>query len=59
VNYSAANLTILMDHPLGWFYKDSLLMDPNNIDNENDINSNIEHAFKKYVSDDDRNGKVE
>lgn len=57
INSSTANLTIMVDHPLGWFYKEGILMDPNNTGNENDINNNIEHAFKKCFRDDDCDGK--
>ena len=46
MNSSAANLIITVDHPLGWFYKDGILMNPNNTENQNDINNNIEHSFK-------------
>jgi len=53
---STANLTITVD-PLNWFYKDSVLMDPNDPANENDINNNIEHSFKKCFRDDDGDGK--
>jgi hypothetical protein len=53
---STANLTITVD-PRGWFYKDNVLMDPNDPANENDINNNIEHSFKKCFRDDDKNGK--
>jgi hypothetical protein len=57
VDNSATNLTIIVNHPLGWFYKDGILIDPNNTENENDINNNIGHAFKKCLRDDDRDGK--
>ena len=53
---STANLTITVD-PLNWFYKDNVLMDPNDPANENDINNNIEHSFKKCFRDDDKDGK--
>ena len=53
---SAANLTITVD-PLSWFYKDNILMDPANPANENDIDNNIEHSFKKCFRDDDGDGK--
>jgi hypothetical protein len=53
---STANLTITVD-PLSWFYKDNVLMDPNETANENDINNNIKHAFKKCFRDDDKDGK--
>ena len=57
LNNSSANLTIIVDHPLGWFCNEGILMDPNNTDNENDINNNIEHAFKICFRDDDCDGK--
>jgi hypothetical protein len=53
---STANLTITVD-PVNWFYKDNVLMDPNDPANENDINKNIKHSFKRCFRDDDRNGK--
>ena len=53
---STANLTITVDPP-NWFYKDNVLMDPNDPANENDINNNIEHSFKKCFRDDDKDGK--
>ncbi len=56
MNSSAANLIITVDHPLGWFYKDGILMNPNNTENQNDINNNIEHSFKKCFRDNDRDG---
>jgi len=43
--------------PPNWFYKDNVLMDPNDSANENDINNNIEHSFKKCFRDDDKDGK--
>jgi len=43
--------------PPNWFYKDNVLMDPNDPANENDINNNIEHSFKKCFRDDDKDGK--
>ena len=48
VNNSVANLTITEDHPIGWFYKDGILMDPNN----------IERSFKKCFRDNDRDCKA-
>ena len=56
VDNSTANLTITVDPP-GWFYKDNVLMDPNDPANQNDINNNIEHAFKKCFRDDNKDGK--
>lgn len=56
MNSSAANLIITVDHPLVWFYKDGILMNPNNTENQNDINNNIEHSFKKCIRDNDRDG---
>ncbi len=53
---STANLTITVDPP-DWFYKDNVLMDPNDPANESDINNNIEHSFKKSFRDDDHDGK--
>ena len=53
---STANLTITVDPP-GWFYKDNVLMDPNDPANENDINNNVKHSFKKCFRDDDKDGK--
>jgi hypothetical protein len=55
-NINSANLTITVD-PLEWFYKDDILLDPNDVANENDIDNNIEHAFKKCFRDDDHDGK--
>ncbi|MCW8804613.1 MAG: hypothetical protein OQK57_09455 [Ignavibacteriaceae bacterium] len=57
INNSAADLTITMDHPLRWFFKDGILMNPSNTDNENEINNNIERSFKRCYRDDDRDGK--
>jgi hypothetical protein len=56
VDNSTASITIIVD-PVNWFYKDSVLMDPNDPANENDINYNIKHSFKKCFGDDDRDGK--
>jgi hypothetical protein len=53
---SDANLTITVD-PLSWFYKNDVLMDPTEAANENDIDNNIEHSFKKCFRDDDHDGK--
>jgi hypothetical protein len=53
---TTVNLTVTVD-PLSWFYKDNVLMDPNNPANENDINNNIKHSFKRCFRDDDRDGK--
>lgn len=53
---STANLTITVDPP-DWFYKDNVLMDPNDPANESDINNNIERSFKKSFRDDDHDGK--
>jgi hypothetical protein len=53
---STANLTITIDI-VNWFYKDNILMDPNDPTNENDINNNIKHSFKRCFRDDDRDGK--
>jgi hypothetical protein len=57
VDNSTANLTITVD-PFNWFYKDSVLLDPNDPANENDINNNIKHSFKKCFRDNDRDGKA-
>ncbi len=53
---TATNLTIIVD-PYTWFYKDGVLLDPTNPSNENDIDNNIEHSFKKAFEDDDHNGE--
>ena len=47
---STTNLTIIVD-PLSWFYKDGVLLDPNDPSNENDINNNIMYSFKKCFRD--------
>jgi hypothetical protein len=56
IDNSTANLTITVN-PFNWFYKDNVLLDPNDPANENDIDNNIKHSFKKCFRDDDRNGK--
>jgi len=53
---TSTNLTITVD-PNSWFYKDGALLDPNDPANENDIDNNIEHSFKKAFEDDDHNGE--
>lgn len=50
------NLTITVD-PYTWFYKEGVLLDPTDSANENDIDNNIEHSFKKAFEDDDHNGE--
>lgn len=54
-NNTEANLTITVD-PLEWFYKNNILLDPNGSANENDIDNNIEHSFKKCFRDDNHDG---
>ena len=53
---TATNLTITVD-PYTWFYKEGVLLDPTDTSNENDIDNNIEHSFKKAFEDDDHNGE--
>lgn len=53
---TATNLTIIVD-PYTWFYQDEVLLDPTDPSNENDIDNNIEHSFKKAFEDDDHNGE--
>jgi hypothetical protein len=52
---TATNLTIAVD-PSSWFYKEGVLLDPTNPSNENDIDNNIEHSFKKAFKDNDHDG---
>ena len=53
---TSTNLTITVD-PYTWFYKEGILLDPTDPANENDIDNNIEHSFKKAFEDDDHNGE--
>lgn len=53
-----ANLTITVD-PVEWFYKNDILLNPNDAANENDIDNNIAYAFKKCFRDDDHDGKTD
>lgn len=39
-----------------WFYKDTLVLDPNNISNKNDIDNNIKDSFKKAFRDNNKDG---
>jgi hypothetical protein len=55
-NNAEANLTITVD-PLDWFYKNDVLLDPNDASNENDIDNNIKHSFKKCFRDDNYDGR--
>jgi hypothetical protein len=50
------NLTITVDLN-SWFYKEGVLLDPTDPNNENDIDHNIEYSFKNAFEDDDHNGE--
>ena len=52
---SQADLTILVD-PYSWFYNGDVLLDPSNIENENDIDNNIKESFRDVYEDDDHDG---
>lgn len=39
-----------------WFYKNTLVLDPNNINNKNDIDNNIKDSFKKAFRDNNKDG---
>jgi len=53
---TSTNLTITVD-PYSWFYKDGLFLDPTDTANEDDIDNNIEHSFKRAFEDDDYDGE--
>lgn len=53
---TSTSLTITVD-PYSWFYKDSILLDPSDSANENDIDNNIEKSFKKAFEDNDDDGE--
>ena len=50
------NLTITVD-PYTWFYKEGVSLDPTDPANDDDIDHNIEHSFKKAFEDDDHDGE--
>lgn len=53
---SSANLTITVD-PIGWFFTEgSVLLDPTDPANENDIDNNIAQSFKKCFLDNNYDG---
>lgn len=49
------NFTITVD-PYTWFYKDEVLLDPNDPLNAEYIDKNIKYSFKKAFKDEDRDG---
>lgn len=49
------NVTLSVDVN-SWFYKDAVVLDPNNIDNQNDIDNNIKDSFKKAFRDANKDG---
>ena len=53
---TSTNLTITVD-PYTWFYKECILLDPSDPANDDDIDNNIEHSFKKAFEDDDHDGE--
>ena len=53
---TSTNLTITVD-PYTWFYKEGVLLNPTDPANDDDIDHNIEHSFKKAFEDDDHDGE--
>lgn len=53
-----ANLTITID-PFSWFYNGTTLLDPTDLDNENEIDNNIKDSFKKCFRDDNHDGTTD
>lgn len=53
---TSTNLTITVD-PYTWFYKEGVSLDPTDPANDDDIDHNIEHSFKKAFEDDDHDGE--
>ncbi len=49
------NVTLSVDVN-SWFYKDALVLDPNNTANRNDIDNNIKDSFKKAFRDSNKDG---
>lgn len=49
------NVTLSVDVN-SWFYKDGVVLDPNNIANQNDIDNNIKDSFKKAFRDANKDG---
>lgn len=49
------NVTLSVDAN-SWFYKDTVVLDPNNIDNQNDIDNYIKDSFKKAFRDANKDG---
>lgn len=49
------NVTLSVDVN-SWFYKDTVVLNPNNIDNQNDIDNNIKDSFKKAFRDANKDG---
>ncbi|MDP2412446.1 hypothetical protein [Daejeonella sp.] len=49
------NVTLSVDVNF-WFYKDAVVLDPNNIINQNDIDNNIKDSFKKAFRDANKDG---
>jgi hypothetical protein len=39
-----------------WFYKGTVVLDPNNTVNKNDIDNNIKDSFKKAFRDSNKDG---
>jgi len=55
---TSTNLTITVD-PYTWFYKEGVLLDPTDLANDDEIDHNIEHSFKKAFEDNDHDGEDE
>lgn len=53
---TGVSLTITVD-PYSWFYKNGVLLNPNDSSNINDIDNNIAQSFKKAFKDDDDDGE--
>lgn len=53
---SDVSLTITVD-PYSWFYKNDILLNPNDSSNVNDIENNIAQSFKKAFKDDNDDGE--
>lgn len=53
---SELSLTITVD-PYSWFFKNNILLNPNDSSNVNDIDNNIAQSFKKAFKDDNDDGE--
>jgi hypothetical protein len=57
LNIAQSNRNVTLNiNPALWFKSGSMIVDPNNQDNEDIIDDNIRDSFKRIFIDDDRNG---